>query len=109
MWPGIDNVQLGTPVELAESAVIDGPMDGILLAVTAVNPKVGSYNVDTFTSYFRGGYIIFISHEGHADTTQFIGPADGVLCPKGMTEAGSVVVVLNGAAQVTITPWLSLV
>jgi len=105
IWPGAAGVTTATPVVLTDDAIITGPMDGVSLTVDSVKPGSGSWGVDTFESVWRGGYLIFISEEGHADVTQWIGPTDAVYTPKGMTTAGSVVVSLNKASQITVTPW----
>jgi len=105
IWPGEDGVTLGTPVVLTETDIVAGPMDGILLTVDSGPGGAGQWGVDTFRSYYRAGYVVFLDADGHADTTQFVGPDDNVFAPKGMTTAASVVVGLNKATQITVTPW----
>jgi hypothetical protein len=105
IWPGIDKVTLGEPVVLTETAIVAGPMDGILLTVDSGPGGAGQWGVGDFRSYYRAGYVVFLDADGHADTTQFIGPDDNVFAPKGMATAGSVVVGLNKATQITVTPW----
>jgi hypothetical protein len=105
LWPGAAGVTLGTPVDLTVSAIVDGPMDGILVAITSSAPGAGSWEVDTFESVRYAGYVVFLSAEGHADTTQFLGPTDNVFCPKTMQQAGSCVVHLNKVLTATVTPW----
>lgn len=105
IWPGLAGVVLGTPVGISEPTIIAGPMDGILITLDTANPGAGQWAVGAFTSWRYAGYVVFLSAEGHADTTQFLGPADNVFCPKGMTHADSCVVYLNKIATATVTPW----
>lgn len=105
IWPGPTHCDVDEPIVLTETTIITAPMDGILLTIDEVAPGAGKWGVDDFASYYRAGYVVFFSPEGHADVTQFIGPSDNVFTPKGMTTAGSVVVALNRAAQITVTPW----
>jgi hypothetical protein len=108
IWPGVDLVALGEPVNITESAIVDGPMDGVVVTINATKPGSGKWEVDPFVSWFRGGYLIFLSAEGHADTTQYLGPSDMVYCCLTMKRAAQVVVRLNAAADVTVTPWTLL-
>ncbi len=105
IWPGLAGVTLGTPVAITEPTIIAGPMDGILITLDTADPGAGQWAVDTFTSWRYAGYVVFLSAEGHADTTQFLGPADNVFCPKGMAHADSCVVYLNKISTATVTPW----
>jgi hypothetical protein len=105
IWPGQAGVTDGEPTVLTETAIVAGPMDGIKLTVDSGPGGAGQWGVDDFRSYYRAGYVVFLDADGHADTTQFIGPDDNIFAPKGMTTAASVVVGLNKATQITVTPW----
>lgn len=106
IWPGAARATLGTPVNLTDSGIVTATMHGILLTINSVDPGSGRFQVGPFVDWYRGGYVIFVSAEGHTDTTQFIGPEQAVYTPKSMSEAASVVIFLNRAADVTVTPWL---
>ena len=108
IWPGIDGVTLGEPTVLTETAIVLGPMDGILLTIDSGPGGAGQWGVGDFRSYYRAGYVVFLDADGHADTTQFVGPDDNIFAPKGMSTAASVVVGLNKATQITVTPWTLL-
>lgn len=107
IWPGAANVTLGTPVNLTASGVVTAVMDGILLTVNAVRPGTGDWLIGGVVDYKFGGYVVFISAEGHADPTQWIGPSDTVFVPKAMHQAGSVLVIFQRATDVTVTPWVA--
>jgi hypothetical protein len=105
IWPGQAEVTDGAPTVLTETAIVTGPMDGIKLTVDSGPGGAGQWGVGDFRSYYRAGYVVFLDADGHADTTQFVGPDDNIFAPKGMTTAASVVVGLNKATQITVTPW----
>ena len=105
IWPGDDYVDYGETVVLTDSAIIGGAMDGIRLSVIAVGPRTGKWAVEPFESFYRAGYIIFLSGEGLAEAVQYIGPNDAVYCRQSMRVAASVVVKLTGASQVAVQPW----
>jgi hypothetical protein len=106
VWPGLAGVTLLEPTVLTETGIVTTAMDGILLTVDSGPGGAGQWGVGDFRSYYRAGYVVFLDADGHADTTQFIGPADHVFCPKGMATAAAVVVGLNKATQITVTPWI---
>lgn len=105
IWPGQAGVTDGEPTVLTETGIVTAPMDGIKLTVDSGPGGAGQWGVGDFRSYYRAGYVVFLDADGHADTTQFVGPDDNIFAPKGMTTAASVVVGLNKATQITVTPW----
>jgi hypothetical protein len=106
IWPGLAGVTLLEPTVLTETGIVTATMHGILLTVDSGPGGAGQWGADGFRSYYRAGYVVFLDADGHADTTQFVGPDDNIFCPKGMTTAAAVVVGLNKATQITVTPWI---
>jgi hypothetical protein len=106
IWPGLAGVTLLEPTVLTETGIVTTSMEGILLTVDSGPGGAGQWGVGDFRSYYRAGYVVFLDADGHADTTQFVGPDDNVFAPKGMATAASVVIGLNKATQITVTPWI---
>jgi hypothetical protein len=105
IWPGDDGVTKGDPVVLTDSAIIEGPMDGILLENMTVGNTKNTWSVTPFAGVYRGGYVVFLSEEGHAEPAQYIGPTDAVFSRQGLSQAAQCVIKLNNVAEVTVTPW----
>lgn len=105
VWPGLAGVTLGAPVEVTESQIIDGPMDGINLTVDAVDAGTGKWGITGRWSYYRAGYVQFINDGGGVETIQYMGSDEQTFCPHSMQRAASVLIFLSHATQVTVTPW----
>lgn len=105
IWPGIDLVTLGTPVEVTETGVVDGPMDGVLVAISAVENGTGHMAVSTFQNYKWAGWLAFVNDDGEAEQFQYLNFDSAYYVPKTMRRASSMLIYLGKAATVTVTPW----
>lgn len=105
MWPGLDRVTLGTPVELTESAIITEAMDGVLVDVTSNKPGAGHFGVDGEDYTWRAGYISFLDATGRAEPNQFLGWNSAFYLPSKMAHANGVCLVLNAILTCTVTPF----
>ena len=105
VWPGLAGVVLGTPVALAAGVTITAPMDGVIIAVTSYETKLGFFTFDTTISLRNAGALAFFTDNGQEELPQSLGFLDAVYCPKTMTTAAGVVVRLSNDIVGTITPW----
>ena len=105
LWPGLDGVSLGTPVELTDSAILTGPMDGVLVDVTADKPGAGHFGTDGLRYTWRGGWLAFTDAAGRAEEYQYMGWSSAVYLPKHMAHAGGVCLILRDTLACTVTPF----
>lgn len=108
LWPGLDGVTLGDPVALTGSSIITGPMDGVLLDITANKPGAGHFGTDGTQYTYRGGWLTFLDATGRAEEYQYLGWNSAFLLTKQMPRAGGVCVVLRDIAACTVTPFTLL-
>lgn len=108
VWPGLDKVTLGAPVALGPNVSITGPLDGLLVAVTIPPTNLGEYTIGGLPSYYRLGYVTFVSDDGEVEPTQGLGWTQALYCPRTMTRAASALVKAKGGAGGTVTPWVRL-
>lgn len=105
-WPGIDNVTLGTPVALSEGLTIAEEMNGVLIALTSLPPKTGSYTFDDKESYLHVGAVAFYSDNGDYEQAQSFSFVNHILMPKGLALAAGCVLRCKGATVGTATPFI---
>ena len=105
VWPGLANVVLGTPVDISLSFTVDGPMDGVLVAIATYPTLKGQYTYDDMVSALKIGALSFVSDNGDAEFIQILGFLNEVYCPKSMAHASSCKVRTVDGVTGTITPW----
>lgn len=108
VWPGLANVDLGTPVALATDLTITTPMHGVLVEITAVAAKYNTFkfSYDGLTSYRKLGALTFLTDRGDAEQFQFLSFELAIYCPKEMAEAASLKLECAVGTTGTVTPWL---
>jgi hypothetical protein len=105
VWPGIAKVTLGTPHALATGVTITAPMDGVIVAITAVPPGTGVYDFDGILSYTFVGALSFVSDHADQEFPQNIGFQSAVYSPREMVRASGVKVRAKLGVVGTVTPW----
>lgn len=105
LWPGIDNVTLGTPVALAEGVTIAEAMDGVLIAMSVIPPKTGSYTFDTQESYLHMGGVAFYSDNGDYEQAQSFSFVNHIIMPKAIAHPAGCVLRCKGNTVGTATPF----
>ncbi len=106
IWPGLANVQLGTPVVLAPPGqTVNGPMDGVLVSLTAWPPYKGQFVFGPDVSLRNIGAIAFKSDNGDDEYPQLLGFTNAVYVPRTMARANACVVRIQPGVSGTITPW----
>ena len=107
VWPGLANVTFGTPVALSQAVTITAPMDGVVVDITSVPSKFGSYAYDDVLSYIHLGSLSFFDDNGSQELATGFSFTKHLLCPKLMLRAAGVK--LRAAQDVvgTVTPWLT--
>jgi len=98
-------VTLGTPLALSDGLTVPGPLDGVLIEITSVPTPISYYPFGTLRSYVHAGGIAFVDDNGQAETTQSIGLAEGVVCPRFMVHADHAIIRLPSGVVGTVTPW----
>lgn len=106
IFPGDAFVTLGATVALEGTTAVDGPMDGVLVAITAVPSKLGAFFFDGVPSYRNIGAIAFVGDADHVEFPQSLGFENAVYCPKSLDSAAKVLVRAVGGVTGTITPWI---
>ena len=106
VWPGLANVTLGAAVALAPPGqTIVGPLDGVIMSITATPTPLPYYQFDTFVSYGKIGSISFVDDNGKAETAQPLGFTSALFTPKSMKIAQSAILRLTSGVAGTVTPW----
>lgn len=106
VWPGLVNVTLGAPQALADGLLIPGPLDGVIVQITAVPIPIGYYPFGPIKSFVRAGAIAFVDDNGDAEFPCPLGPDDNVICPRTMARADHAYLRLPSGVTGTITPWI---
>jgi len=106
VWPGVANVTLGTPVALADGLTITTPMDGVLIAITAVDQYKTWFTYHDTKAYRHVGSLAFFSDNGELEEYQLIAFEEGVYTCRYMKQAAGVKIRTAGGTVGTVTPWL---
>ena len=105
VWPGLDSVTLGTPVALAHGLTITEPMHGVVVAISAVDPKQMYYTYDDIRAYRHIGALAFVDDNGDAEGWQSLGFVSAVYCCRSMAQAAAVKIMSANGTVGTVTPW----
>jgi len=106
VWPGIDGVTLGTPVALSEGLTITTPMDGVLIAISAVDQYKTWFTYHNIKAYRHVGSLAFFSDNGELEEYQLVAFEEGVYTCRYMKRAAGVKIRTAGGTVGTVTPWL---
>lgn len=105
VWPGLEKVTLGDPVSIDTGLTIAVPMDGCLIAITAVPGKQGQFDFDTAVSWRNIGALSFYDDNGDQEFPQTLGFTNCVYCPTSMSTASGLRLRTTGGVVGTVTPW----
>lgn len=105
VWPGTDNVTLGTPRNLDTGLTITTPMDGVLISITAVDQYKTWYMYDTEKAYRHVGSLAFFADNGAIEQYQVIAFTSGVYTPLHLEHAAGVLIRTAAGTTGTATPW----
>lgn len=105
IWPGASKVTLGASVALADALSVPGPLDGLIVKITAVPSPIGYYGFGARKSFVHVGGVIFITDNGEAEQSQPLGLDDEVLVPKSAVQASSAIIRLKSGVVGTVQPW----
>ena len=105
VWPGIAKVTLGTAVALSDGLSVTGPMDGVIVKITAVPYPIGYYPFGSRKSYVHVGAIVFVDDNGEAAQAIPLGLDDEVIPANSMEQATSAVIRLKSGVVGTVQPW----
>lgn len=105
VWPGIANVTLGAPTALVDGATIAGPLDGVLIAVSAVPPASQWRMYGANQSYRHIGSVAFLTDNGDLADFQNLVFGYQVISANQMSSAASAVVQCPSGVVGTIRSW----
>lgn len=108
VWPGLANVTLGASLALSNGLTVPGPLEGVIVDITAVSPPISFYPFGAIRSYVRAGALVFVDDHGDAEFPAPFGPDHEVICPRQMERAAHAVVRLSSGVVGTITPWIHM-
>jgi hypothetical protein len=106
LWPGLANVTLGTPVDLATALTITTPMNGVIVNLTGVPAKASWFDFDGTLSYRNLGQLAFETDNGNFDLAQSLGFTTALYVPRSMYLAAGVKMRTVGGVTGTVTPWV---
>ena len=105
VWPGLSKVTLGTAVALADGLSVAGPLDGLIVKITAVPYPIGYYPFGSRKSYVHVGAVVFVDDNGEASQAIPLGLDDEVIPANSMLQASSAVLRLKSGVVGTVQPW----
>lgn len=105
VWPGLSGVTVGDAVALDDGLVIDGPLDGLLIHISAAPSRAGRFAFGTVSSWRYCGAVIFRSDRGDYEWNHPIGLDDQVIVPKAMTHADAATLRVEGGFAGTVRPF----
>ena len=106
VWPGIALVTLGSPTAISSSFAVSGPMDGVIVNISAISTNKPALGYGPVTAYKFIGALAFVSDNGDVETFQPLSFQDAVYSPKFLKSADSVVFHVDPSVAGTITPWV---
>lgn len=105
VWPGLANVSMGAPVALVDQLVLNGPMDGVIVAVTTPPVGLGQYRVGGRRLDYGQMRLAFETDNGELEGWQYFGFEEAVYTPHAMAQAAKCRFQLLGGLGGTVTPW----
>jgi hypothetical protein len=105
VWPGLAGVTLGTSVPLATGVTVTGPLQGVIVAITAVPGFKGAFLYDTDISYKAIGGLTFKSDNGQDEIVQGLGFTSALYLPRSMTSASACLIQTAPGVAGTVTPF----
>lgn len=105
VWPGSSAVELGEVVGLADQAVIEGPMSGILVHITNPPTRVGQRLIGGEIFDYNVGEVSFESDAGDMEPWQYIGFRQAIYTPKSIALAARARFRVLAGASGTAQAW----
>lgn len=105
VWPGSGAVELGEVVGLADQAVIEGPMSGILVNITTPPSRVGQRLIGGSIYDYNVGEVAFESDAGDLEPWQYIGFRQAIYTPKSIQLAARARFRVLAGASGTAQAW----
>jgi hypothetical protein len=105
VWPGIADVTLGATQVLADGLLVPGPLQGIIVTISAVPTPISFYPFGPIRSYVHVGAVAFVDDNGQAETVQPLGLDTNVVLPKGMVAADHAYIRLQSGVVGTVQPF----
>jgi hypothetical protein len=105
VWPGLADVTLGTPVALDLAVNVNEPMDGVLIALTAVTPAKPYYIIGDQTATAHIGQIAFVDDNGDMEYPQNLSFVNQLYVPLHMAHAAGVKIRTILGVSGSVTPW----
>jgi hypothetical protein len=105
IWPGLSGVTLGSSVALVDGLVVTGPLQGVVVTITAVPTPISYYPFGSIKSYVRAGAVIFTDDAGDSEFPEPLGPEDQLIVPKMMTSADLATFRVASGVVGTVTPF----
>jgi hypothetical protein len=106
IWPGVDNVTLGTPVNIDDTFSSAEPCNGVIVAITSWPTRYKTYDWGSVEQNPRAGYIGFLTPEGHQEDIRAFTWPDEIVVPRYMYDALGFVGRSRAGVAGTVTPWL---
>jgi len=105
VWPGVENVTLGTPVNLGLTFASSQACDGVIISITGDSLARGLYDWGSITQHPRAGYISFVTDDGqYADPEPFSFPSH-LVTPRNILHPDGFIGRARAGVTGTVTPW----
>lgn len=105
IWPGLAHVTLGPVADLATTTLIEGPMHGVVVQITATEPGTSYFRYDGVTAWRHVGGLAFYGDGGQSETHQALGFGEAIYVPKTLAVAQGVRFYKSHLPRGTVRPW----
>lgn len=105
IWPGLDGVTLGDPVALDQGVEVVGPLDGVLLDITAMERLIPFQSMGPYQTYRNLGRFAFYNDAGWQEDWQGVPSLHCQLLPRQMHRAGGLWLAFYTGVTGTATPF----
>jgi hypothetical protein len=105
IWPGLSGVTLGSPVSLVDGLVITGPLQGVIVSISAAAPGKQKFLYGTVAAYQHIGALSFEDDNSDQESFQALEFENQFYLPKSMLVASSVRFKANAGTTGTVTPF----
>jgi hypothetical protein len=105
VWPGIEHVTFGAPLDLATTDEVGGPIHGVAVHITGVEQGTGQAKYAGHTAYKKAGSLSFIAENGRFEAYQQLGFTEAIYMPLHLQVASGCRLHKSKLLQGTITPW----
>ena len=105
VWTDLDHETVGDSIALSDGLDVSGPLDGVLISITAHPAGAGVFGFGDMRSWGHAGAVAFRSDRGDYEWPISLGPQNQVITPRSMRVAAGARIRLGSGYQGTVRPF----